>query len=129
MAIESVRSVPLRVPETDRDVRLRISGLRHSEQSFEVRMFFGTPPRGGSKDHERFIGSFFMYGLGRARAGEAHPHTAPWDMTVPVSRAALHAARSAGAHGVSFALVDSSGSPLPGARLDFDDVGFETGAG
>ena len=126
MAIESVGSVSLRLPETDGDLHLRISGLRHSEDSFEVRVFFGAAPRGGAKDHERFIGSFFMYGLGHGPSGEAHPRTAPWDMTVPVPSAALHAARNAGAQGVSFALVDSSGNPLPGARLDFDDVGFET---
>lgn len=126
MEIETARSVPLRLPGNDEAALLRIVGLRHSVDSFEVRVFFGPQPPAANKSDALFIGSFWMYGLGRPRSpAEPLPITAPWDLTLLVSRAALAAARGAGADSTSFALVDPAGKALPSAVLTFDHVELE----
>jgi hypothetical protein len=126
MEIETAGSVPLRLPGNDEGALLRIVGLRHSVDSFEIRVFFGPLPPEAERSGALFIGSVWMYGLGRPRSpAEPLPITAPWDLTLPVPRAALAAARSAGAASISFALVDATGKALASAVLTFDHVELE----
>ena len=128
MEIETAGSVPLRLPGNDEGALLRIVGLRHSVDSFEIRVFFGPLPPAADTSYALFVGSIWMYGLGRPpSAEEPLPVTAPWDLTLPVPRTALAAARSAGAASVSFVLVDATGKATPSAVLTFDHVELEGG--
>jgi hypothetical protein len=128
---ESTREIMLGPMPKSQRARLRFSGVRHANESFEVLAFLDLPPSraaSAGRDDPSFVGSFTMYGLGQPQfASEAQPATAPWDayIDIPAGSPILTAAAAAPGHRLTLMLEGPDGKKLSPDTLRFDYVAVE----
>jgi len=115
----------LRVPRLPSGrARIRLRGMRHTEDSFEVRVYLDLPP--GEVSDEHLAGVFAVYGVGPRSPGAQEAEGPPWDVLLEVSPSALAHARRRGPHDVTLIAERADGSPAEDVDLRFDDVVIES---
>lgn len=126
---EGLRIRPVRGLSGSDRLRVTFRGMRHPEQSFEVRFFVNPDPaelREGSPGARSFAGSLSAYGLGERPRDEQRPPFAVFDCSVNLSRATPEAGPGPG-RGVEVVAVafGLDGRRLDPHVIDYDEVTVE----
>jgi hypothetical protein len=117
------------VPGRER-VRVRLQGMRHSLESFEILIFLNLPPEEvetAGPDHPRYVGSLAMYGFGYPQsADEAVPPSAPFEMVTDLFPPPEADAARVSGNQLTLVLVTPEGERLDPSLLRFDALSVES---
>lgn len=119
------------VPASGGGLNVRLHGVRHAAESFEILFFLNLPEgqeAGAAHDSPHFAGSLFMYGLGAPEAEDEHaPDTAPFDMELAVPPDVVERAARAGTNQLAWIARTPDGRHVDTGKLQLKGLSIRPG--